>query len=83
MPTTPMKVHRRDREPVSWTIVPKGWNMLGNTVPFNVTGHPALSLPCARSAGLPVGLMLVGRRFEDGTLLRATHAFERCVDWRA
>jgi len=83
MPTTPMKAHHRDREPVPWTIVPKGWNMLGNTVPFNVTGHPALSLPCTKSAGLPIGLMLVGRRFEDGTLLRAAHAFESYVDWRA
>jgi amidase len=83
MPTTPMKAHRRDRELVPWTIVPKGWNMLGNTVPFNVTGHPALSLPCAKSAGLPVGLMLVGRRFADGTLLRAAHAFESRFDWRA
>lgn len=82
MPTTPMKAHRRDPEPVPWVIVPKGWNMLGNTVPFNVTGHPALSVPCKKSAGLPVGLMLVGRCFEDGTLLRAADAFERCVDWR-
>lgn len=44
---------------------------LKNCSVFNFTGQPALSLPCGRTAsGLPVGLMLVGRRFRDGALLR-------------
>jgi amidase len=55
--------------------------MLPNTAPFDVTGHPAISVPCGTSDGLPVGLMMVGERFDDETVLRAAHAFERNVDW--
>ena len=47
-----------------------------NTAPFDVTGNPAISVPCAFSDGLPVGLMLVGRHFDDATVLRAAHAYE-------
>ena len=59
-----------------------GWDMVNNTGPFDMTGHPAVSVPCGKtSEGLPVGLMLVGRRFDDATVLRAAHAFEQAVDW--
>jgi amidase len=54
-----------------------------NTLPFDHSHHPALSLPCGRSEGLPVGMMLVGRTFEEATLYRAAHAFEQHADWRA
>ena len=50
---------------------------VANTCPFNVTGHPAMTLPCGRSSGLPVGMMLVGRKWNEATVLRAAHAFER------
>jgi amidase len=56
--------------------------MLPNTCPFSATGHPALSLPCALSQGLPVGPMLVGRYFAEATILKAAHAFERAYDWQ-
>ncbi len=47
------------------------------TYPFNLTGHPALSMPCGRSAaGLPIGLQLVGRWHEDGYLLDAAARLE-------
>ncbi|MEU1626887.1 MFS transporter [Streptomyces sp. NPDC020096] len=42
-----------------------------------VTHHPALSLPCGDSDGLPIGLMLVGRHFVEATIYRAAHAYER------
>lgn len=48
-----------------------------NTAPFDVSGHPAMNVPCARAEGLPVGLMLIGRRWEEATVLRAAHAFEQ------
>src|SRR5438552_11618961 len=47
-----------------------------NNCPFNVTGHPVMTVPCGLSGGLPVGMMLVGRRGEDATVLRAAHTFE-------
>jgi aspartyl-tRNA(Asn)/glutamyl-tRNA(Gln) amidotransferase subunit A len=46
------------------------------TVPANLAGLPALSLPCGLAAGLPVGLQLVGRRFEEETLLRLGAALQ-------
>ena len=39
-----------------------------NTGQFDVTGHPAVSVPCGASSGLPVGAMLVGRHFDEATL---------------
>lgn len=45
---------------------------------FNMTGHPALTMPCAmHSEGLPIALQLVGRYFEEATVLRTAHAIER------
>jgi aspartyl-tRNA(Asn)/glutamyl-tRNA(Gln) amidotransferase subunit A len=47
------------------------------TRPFNLTGHPALSVPCGLSrGGLPIGLQLVGRMFDEATLLRLGAAYE-------
>lgn len=48
-----------------------------NTSPFNVTGHPAQNVPCGLSrTGLPVGLMLVGKHWDEPTLLRASQVIE-------
>jgi len=45
---------------------------------FNMTGHPALTMPCAmHSEGLPIALQLVGRYFDEKTILRAAHVIER------
>ncbi len=52
------------------------------TFPFNMTGQPASSVPCGFTKdGLPIGLQLVGRRFDDVTVLRASAAFERARPW--
>ena len=58
-------------------------NMVGNTCPFDVSGHPAMTVPCAKVDDLPVGMMLVGRRFDEGTVLRAAAAFEALGDWQS
>jgi Asp-tRNA(Asn)/Glu-tRNA(Gln) amidotransferase A subunit family amidase len=80
MPTLPMKA----------TVIPgpdasreekvaRALEMLPNTCPFDVTGHPALSVPAGLSQGLPVGMMVVGRHLDEGTVLRTGRAFERLV----
>src|SRR6185295_6153842 len=46
------------------------------TVPANLAGIPAISVPCGLATGLPVGLQLLGRPFDEVTLLRAARAFE-------
>jgi aspartyl-tRNA(Asn)/glutamyl-tRNA(Gln) amidotransferase subunit A len=52
------------------------------TRPFNLTGLPAMSVPCGFSAkGLPVGLQLAGRPFDEETVLRTGHAFEQATAW--
>ena len=51
------------------------------TIPVNIAGNPALSLPCGLSQGLPVGMQLIGRPFEESTLLGASHAYEQVTDW--
>ena len=83
MPTTPMKAHAVIPNPDSRALLDNAWDMLTNTAPFNATGHPALSIPCGKSDGLPVGLMLVGKAFDEATLYRAAAAFEENVDWES
>jgi aspartyl-tRNA(Asn)/glutamyl-tRNA(Gln) amidotransferase subunit A len=52
------------------------------TYPFNFTGQPAASVPCGfDSAGMPVGLQIVGRRFAEATVLQAAAAFEALRPW--
>jgi amidase len=82
MPTLPMKatpIPAPDASREEYII--RALEMLANTSPFDVTGHPALSLPCAMSQGLPVGMMLVAKSFDESTLLRASHALEQSYDW--
>src|SRR5581483_12323423 len=56
----------------------------GFTGPFNMTGLPALSLCCGFDAcGLPIGLQLAGRPFDEATVLRAGHAYERAAGWHS
>ncbi len=52
-------------------------NMLHNTCGFDVSGHPAMSVPCGVSNGLPVGLQLVGRHGEESVLYRLAHHYEQ------
>ena len=52
------------------------------TRPFNFSGHPACAVPCGFSAdGLPIGMQLVGRPFDEATVLRAADAYQRLTDW--
>ncbi len=51
------------------------------TLPINIAGHPGISIPCGFADGLPVGLQLVGRPFEESTLLGAAHAYQQITDW--
>jgi aspartyl-tRNA(Asn)/glutamyl-tRNA(Gln) amidotransferase subunit A len=53
------------------------------TMPFNVTGSPAMSVRCGfTEAGLPLSFQIVGKRFDDATVLRAADAYERATPWR-
>ncbi|MBI4672391.1 MAG: Asp-tRNA(Asn)/Glu-tRNA(Gln) amidotransferase subunit GatA [Chloroflexi bacterium] len=52
------------------------------TAPFNVTGFPAISLPCGFTReGLPIGLQIVGARWREDLILRAAHQYQLATDW--
>lgn len=51
--------------------------MSANTTPFNITHHPALSVPCGTLDGLPVGLQIIGRHFDEAVLFRVGRAIEQ------
>ena len=52
------------------------------TIPCNLAGLPGISIPCGLSKeGLPIGLQILGKPFEEGKILRAAHAFQQATDW--
>jgi amidase len=84
MPTTPMKATPLPPPDASLELYcQRAFEMLTNTAPFDVTGHPAMSVPCGMSDGLPVGMMLVAKHYAESTIYQAASAFERLGDWRS
>ncbi|MEM7301442.1 MAG: amidase [Pseudomonadota bacterium] len=84
MPTLPVKATPLPPAdaPLS-LVVQRAFEMVANTAPFDATGHPAMSIPCGLSNGLPVGMMLIGRHYDESTIYRAAHAFEQAADWKS
>ena len=60
--------------------ITSAFEMIPNTSPFNVSGHPAVTINAGFSAGLPVGMMIVGRRFDEATVLNVAYAWEKIRD---
>lgn len=83
LPTVPMKATPLPPANASLKLyVQRALEMLGNTCPLDVTGHPAMSVPCGMSNGLPIGVQLVAKHWDESTIYRAAHAFEQAGDWR-
>ncbi|MPZ49370.1 MAG: amidase [Dehalococcoidia bacterium] len=77
-PTTPVVAFAFPDDPTS---VPPTL-LTRNTGPFNVAGNPAISVPCGFTAeGMPIGLSLAGRWWEEGLVLGAAHAYQQVTDW--
>jgi amidase len=56
--------------------------LLRYTAPFNLTGHPAMSIPCGfNREGLPMGLQIIGRLGEEGTVMQAGYAYQQATAW--
>jgi amidase len=73
MVATPLVTASDPRE----TYISRALEMIPNTAPFDVSGHPATSVPAGLADGLPVGMMIVGKRFDDAACLRVAHAYEQ------
>ncbi|WP_240376040.1 Asp-tRNA(Asn)/Glu-tRNA(Gln) amidotransferase subunit GatA [Bacillus piscicola] len=73
-PTTAFKVGEKLDDPLT---------MYANdilTIPVNLAGVPAISVPCGFSGGLPVGLQIIAKPFAEGTIYRTAHAYEQATD---
>jgi len=82
MPTTPVTAPPIPPQDAPRALsIFRALGVLNNTSPFNVTGHPAISVPCGMSDGLPVGMMLVAKHHDEATLYRAAAAFEAALEW--
>ncbi|MDP9321672.1 MAG: amidase [Chloroflexota bacterium] len=78
LPTTPMTAPLRDGQ----DALAAAATLTAYTSPFNLTGLPAISVPCGFDAnGLPIGLQLVARRWAESRLLRIARAYERATSW--
>ena len=84
MPTNPVKP--KPFPAPTMTIVDavrQSTELLPNCAPFDVTGHPAMTVPCGLSDGLPAGLMFVAKHGDEMTIYRAASAWESGVDWKS
>ena len=77
MPTPAFKLGERVEDPLQMYLSDI------YTISVNLAGIPAISVPCGFSqAGLPIGLQILGRPFEEETVLRSAHAYEQATEWR-
>ena len=83
MPTVPMvaPLIPDNDSPLEERVIP-ALNMIHNTACIDLTGHPAISVPCGMSNGLPIGFQIVGRHFDDLTVLQVADAVEKCGNWK-
>jgi Asp-tRNA(Asn)/Glu-tRNA(Gln) amidotransferase A subunit family amidase len=70
----PPKINDKNVSPTAWQAF---------TFPINMTGHPAASIPCGWSKeGLPIGMQIIGKRFDELTVLQASKAFQEIAPWQ-
>jgi amidase len=77
MPAVPQTAIAFDESRAIDEAITKSLSMIQNTCGFNLSGHPALSVPCGKPAGLPISIMLIGRHWDEMTVLNAAYAFEQ------
>jgi aspartyl-tRNA(Asn)/glutamyl-tRNA(Gln) amidotransferase subunit A len=74
-PTVPFRIGERTADPVQMYLSDVC------TLPINIAGLPAISIPGGFAAGLPVGLQLIGKPFSEETLLQVAYAYEQAAGW--
>ncbi len=74
-PTVPFRLGEKVDDPLQMYLADV------YTIPVNLAGLPGISVPCGFSDGLPIGLQLIGRPFDEPTVLGAAHAYEQATEW--
>ena len=74
-PTTAFKIGEKTDDPLAMYL-----NDIA-TIPVNLAGLPAISIPCGLSKGLPIGLQIIGKAFDEETIFKAAYTFEQNTDW--
>jgi len=83
MPTVPLKATKLPAaDATREEYVQCAFEMITNTAPFDITHHPAMAVPCGMGDGLPISMMLVGKRYDEATIYKAAYAFEQAEDWK-
>ena len=82
MPTIPIKPSEIAPDLSRVERIGRSLPIAKNTAPFDLTHHPAVSVPCGTTDGLPVGLMFAGNRFADGDVIRAAYTWEQNTNWQ-
>jgi len=82
LPVTCTKLPAKDETKVEW--INRSFEMIRNTSPFNVSGNPAMSIPCgtADQEKKPVGLQIIGRDWEEEKIYRLAYSFEKHFNWK-
>jgi len=74
-PTVPFKIGEKTDDPVQMYLSDVC------TLPINIAGVPAISIPAGFAGGLAVGMQIIGKHFGEETLLKIAHAFQQATDW--
>lgn len=74
-PTVPFRLGEKVEDPLQMYLADV------YTIPVNLAGLPGISIPCGFADGLPIGLQLIGRPFDEPTVLRAAYAYEQATQW--
>jgi aspartyl-tRNA(Asn)/glutamyl-tRNA(Gln) amidotransferase subunit A len=74
-PTVPFKIGERSDDPLAMYLSDVC------TLPINIAGVPAVSIPAGFVDGLPVGLQIIGKHFKEETILRVAYAYEQATEW--
>jgi len=74
-PSVAFNIHERTKDPLSLYLIDI------YTVSANLTGIPAISVPCGFAHNLPVGLQLMGKQFDEGRMLNLAHKYEQATEW--
>jgi aspartyl-tRNA(Asn)/glutamyl-tRNA(Gln) amidotransferase subunit A len=74
MPAPAFKIGEKIEDPLSLYLTDV------NTVPINLAGVPSISVPCGLADGMPVGLQIIGKHFDENTIIRAAYSFEQNTD---